>query len=94
VIKTRTVEHPVVLVWQQKTANIAALIVKLSRPGRRSLAGVGIRSVPAKLTEVETQIACSNVSHFSKRTGELYGYRNDLNHPLSRVLIGRGRLVL
>ena len=94
-IKTRTVVNiPVVLVWQQKTANIAALIVKLSRPVRRSLAGVGIRSVPAKLTEVETQIACFNVSHFSKRTGEMYDYRNDLNHSLSRVLIGRGRLVL
>jgi hypothetical protein len=54
-IKTRTVVNiPVVLVWQQKTANIAALIVKLSRPGRRYLAGVGIRSVPAKLPEVET----------------------------------------
>jgi hypothetical protein len=94
-IKTRTfVNIPVVLVWQQKTVNIAALIVKLSRPGQRSLAGVGIRSVPAKLTEVETQIACFNVSHFSKRTGEIHEYRNDLNHPLSRVLIGRRRLVL
>ena len=28
---------------------------------------MGIRSVPAKLTEVETQIACFKVSHFSKK---------------------------
>ena len=62
-IRTRTVVNiPVALVWQQKTANIAALIVKQSRPGRRSLADVGIRNVLAKLTEVETQIACFNVS--------------------------------
>jgi hypothetical protein len=52
-IRTRTVVNiPVALVWQQKTANIAALIVKQSRAARRSLADVGIRNVLAKLTEV------------------------------------------
>jgi len=55
-IRTRTIVNiPVALVWQQKTANIVALIVKQSRPGRRSLADVGIRNVLAKLTEVEMQ---------------------------------------
>jgi hypothetical protein len=55
-IRTRTnVNIPVALVWQQKTANIAALIVKQSRPGRRSLADVGIRNVRVKLTEFEMQ---------------------------------------
>jgi hypothetical protein len=90
-IKTRTfVNIPVVLVWQQKTVNIAALIVKLSRPGQRSLAGVGIRSVPAKLTEVETQIACFNVSHFSKRTGEIMSTETILIILLVVFLLGGG----
>jgi hypothetical protein len=53
-LRTRTVVNiPVALVWQQKTASIVALIARQSRPGRKSLADVGIRNVLAKLSEVE-----------------------------------------
>ena len=67
--------------------------MKPSRAERRSLAGVGIRSVLAKLIEVECRSHAQRRS-LLKNIGENHEYRNDLNHPLSRVLIGRRRLVL
>jgi hypothetical protein len=55
--------------------------VKQPRPELRSLADVGIRSVLAKLAEVEVQDR--NLPQQEK----INEYRNCLNHPTSRVLI-------
>jgi len=53
-MRTRTVVNiRVALVCQQKTANIAAPIVKQLRQGQRSLADVDIPGVVGKLIEVE-----------------------------------------